>query len=348
MIFSNWTDSDKEKQEIIELTKKTFGDVDISNSSYFDWQYRKNPNGKAVILLARDNSKNNILVGINVIIPTKLLLENKEIFSSLACNVQVHPDYQKQGIFSKLLSSMPSLAKQQNISSFFAIPNRNSFSSFIKTGSLEIIQLPLLIRPIKFSKYFSSSFSKILKIFEIFWKPTHSSINIEKFDGNFQNFEILLKKLSKRVSIVQNRNEEFLRWRYLDHPTRNYQICILRQNNELVGYIIFKIHIINNKKIGVILDFIVDADVDEKYLKRLIKKALNYFWTNDASVAISTCRPGLLEYKLLSHEGFFNVPSFLKPEPLHFIVQLFDSEKKLHSLNKFENWFFTFGDYDVF
>lgn len=348
MIFTKWTDSEKEKQEILELTKKIFGDVDISNPSYFDWQYRNNPNGKAIVLLAQDDSNDNKIVGTNTIIPTKLLIEEEEILSSLACNVQVHSDYQKQGVFSKLLSSMSLLAKKQEISSLFAIPNENSFNSFINEGSTEIIQLPLLVRPLKFSRYFNSPFAKILKIFEFFYKIKISSDNVEEFDGNFENFEKLLQKISKRVPIIQNRSKEYLKWRYLDHPTRKYQIYVLKKDDELIGYIIIKIHTLNNKKIGVILDYVVDSNVSEESLKSLIEKALDYFWENNVSVAISTCRSGLLEYKLLRRHGFFNIPSFLKPESLHFIVRLFESNEKLKTLTEFDNWFFTFGDYDVF
>ena len=349
MIISEWTDSEKEKQGILDLTKKTYGkNVEISNLLYFDWQYRNNPKGKAIVLLAIDDLNHDLIVGTNTIIPTSLLIDQNEILSSLACNVQVDPNYQKRGIFSKLLSSMTSVAKMKGISSLFAIPNENSFPAFINEGSSEIIQLPLLVRPIKLSRYFSSPINKILKIFDNHWKIKTSSFNVQEFNGNFENFEKLLKKTSKRVSIIQNRNKDYLKWRYLDHPTRKYQIYTLKQNEELVGYIIVKIHILNNKKIGVILDYVVDNDTDEKKLKELIENALSYFWNNDASIAIATSRSGLLEHKLLKQKGFFQIPSFLKPESLHFIITIFDSDQKLKKLTKFDNWFFSFGDYDVF
>jgi len=348
MIFNNWIDSEKEKIEILELTKKTFGNTDISNSSYFDWQYRNNPNGKAIVILAQDDLNDNVIIGTNTIIPTKLLVEQEEILSSLACNVQVNSKYQNQGIFSELLSLMTLEAKNQEIMSLFAIPNDNSFNSFIKEGSIEIFQLPLLLRPLKFSNYFNSPFKKILKIFEFFYKIKVSTNNVEEFNGDFQIFEKLFDKLSKRVSILQKRNSEYLKWRYLEHPTRKYQIYVLKNNDELIGYIIIKLHTVNNKKIGVILDYVVDSTTSEKLLKTLIHKALDYFWKNNASVAISTCGSTLLETKLLKEEGFFNIPSFLKPEPLHFIVKIYDSDEKLKKLTKYNNWFFTFGDYDVF
>jgi len=349
VIISEWTDSEKEKQGILDLTKKTYGkNVEISNLLYFDWQYRNNPKGKAIVLLAIDDLNHDLIVGTNTIIPTSLLIDQNEIISSLACNVQVDPNYQKRGIFSKLLSSMTSVAKMKGISSLFAIPNENSFPAFINEGSSEIIQLPLLVRPIKLSRYFTSPMDKILKIFDNHWKVKTSPLSVEEFNGNFQKFEKLLKKTSKRVSIIQNRNKEYLKWRYLDHPTRKYQIYTLNQNEALVGYIIVKTHILNNKKIGIILDYMVDHDTDEKNLKKLIEKALEYFWNNDASIAIVTSRSGLLEHKLLKQKGFFQIPSILKPEPLHFIIRIFDSEQKLKKLKKFDNWFFSFGDYDVF
>jgi len=339
MAISLWKDSEDEKQAILELTKKTFGDVEITNPLYFDWQYRDNPDGKAIVLLDHDDS-NNLIIGTNTIIPSKLIVDGEEITSSLACNVQVHPNYRKKGIFSKLLLSMPKHALANGIHSLFAIPNDNSFKTFINEGSIEITQLPLLVRPIILSNHFRIPIKNILKPFDIFWKKNNTfSHNLEQLNDDFDDsFEILSKKTSNRVSVLHGRNKEFLNWRYKN-----------KSNNELIGYIITKIHYLDKNKIGVILDYMVDANFEDKnQLKSLIDKAISFFWDNDVSVAIATCRNGLLENKLLRKSGFFVIPSFLKPESLHFIVHTFDDNKKHTKLKKFDNWFFVFGDYDVF
>lgn len=350
MKISFWKDTEEEKQEILDLTKKTFGDVEIANSSYYDWQYRKNPNGKALIALAR-NDLENVIIGTNTIIPLELMVDGEEVMSSLACNVQVHPEHRKKKIFSKLLSSMPKTALSNEIYSLFAIPNDNSFRAFLNEGSVEISQLPLLIKPIKFSQYFSSPIKQILKPFDIFWKQRDSHFpNIEELHNDFDDsFEKLAKKKSKRISVMNSRKKEFLNWRYNNHPTREYQIFTLKDDNELVGYIITKIHHLGKKKIGVILDYMVNDNFNDKIkLKNLIDKAISNFWKNNVSVAIATSREGLLENQLLRNSGFFISPSFLKPESLHFIVQTFGSHPKHVKLKKFDNWFFVFGDYDVF
>lgn len=350
MKISIWQDTEEEKHDILNLTKKTFGDVEITNPSYFDWQYRKNPFGKALIILALNDSDNQI-IGTNTIIPLELRADGEQIISSLACNVQVHPNFRNQRIFSKLLSSMSKYALSKDIHSLFAIPNDNSFNAFIKEGSIEIVQLPLLIKPIKFSQYFDSPIKQILKPFDLFWKNRNTELsNIQEFQDDFDDsFEDLVEQSSKRIPVMNSRKKDFLNWRYKNHPTRKYQIFVLKNNGKLEGYIITKIHHLGKKKIGVILDYLVNANLkDKNQLKGLIDKAIFNFWQNDVSVAIATSRKGLLENELLHSSGFFLCPSFLKPESLHFIVQILDNNLKHTKLTKFDNWFFVFGDYDVF
>ena len=349
MKISLWEDTEDEKQEILDLTKKTFGDVDIAKTAYFDWQYRDSPYGKAIVLLSRDNNSNNMLVGTHTLIPLELIVDGEIITSSICCNVQIHPDYRKKHIFSNLLLSVPDYALTHNINSFFGIPNDNSFKAFINHGSIEIARLPLLIKPIKLSEYFESPIKQILKPFDIFWKHTNTFPNIEEFNGNFDDsFENLTKKTSKRVSITNSRKKEFLNWRYKDHPTQKYQIFTLKMNNELIGFIITKIHYIGKKKIGVILDYVVNSDYNKTQLKSLVHKAISNFWKHNVSVAITTSRNGLLENELLRSCGFFTAPSFLKPVSLHFIIQIYDDDIRHVKLKKFNNWFFVFGDYDIF
>lgn len=350
MKISLWSDTQEEEQGILELTKKTFGDVEITDPLYFDWQYRKNPEGKANVILAIDEKKDNTIIGTNAIIRTRLFIDGKETFSFFACNAQVDPGYRKKGIFFKILKSTSDFATNDKISSIFAFPNQNSFGSYIKEGAIEIVNLPLLIRPIKLSKYFHSPFRSVLRPLDIFWKKNKVQYNVEELNDDFDDsFETLAKKASNRISVLNNRKKEFLKWRYHDHPTREYKIFVIKNNENLVGYIITKIHFIKKKKIGVIVDYLVDAEFDDQnLLKNLIDQAIFYFWKNDVSIAIVTSNSKLLENKLLKKSGFFTIPSFLKPEPIHFMIRITNDDKKHVKLTEFDNWLFSFGDYDVF
>ena len=352
MIISEWVDCENEKTAILDLTRKVFGDVEYATPSYFDWQYRDNPQGKAIVLLAKDEEKNNSVIGLEVIIPTKVIVDQKIVMTSLSCNSAIDPAYRKQGVFSKLLASIRDKALKNGISSLYAVPNDESFNAFIKQGSVEIVNLPLLVRPLKLSKYFDTPVRTLLQPFDSIWK-INKNINsdIEQPINEYNSdFETLTAKASKRISIIQKRDKEFLQWRYGKHPTRKYQTFVLKENSVLKGYIITRQTILNGKNIGVIVDFLVDAEVkNREKLKDLVKTALENFWKNDISLAIATCRNGLLENKILRETGFFTTPQFLKPQSLHFILMPFDANNQsLKKLQVFGNWFFSFGDYDVF
>lgn len=57
----------------------------------------------------------------------------------------------------------------------------------------------------------------------------------------------------------------------------------------------------------------------------------------------------MLENKLLRQTGFFSIPDLFKPEPLYFIINNFNSKNEnAKKLIIHDNWFFSYGDYDVF
>ena len=352
MIISKWIDTKENEKAILDLARRVYSRSDIINSSYFDWQYRKNSQGKAIIMLGLNEEQNNSVIGIASVIPMSLSIDREIILGSLACNVAIHPDFRMRGNFSKLLSSLSSNLLENNIHYVYAVLNKNSYRAFMKQDYIEVIRLPLLAKPLKISKYFNNQIQKILSPFDRIWKiKNNHSGTVKKFNESFnEKFEKLIEKKRKIVHIIHSRDQKFLHWRYQNHPTRKYQIFILEENQVLSGYIITTQAILKGKKIGVIVDFICDEDVKEKNkFQNLINTALEDFWKNDVSIAIALCGVGLFEYKMLHDAGFFRVPQFLNPEPLHFVVLPVDQKLSvLKDLNKFENWFFTFGDYDIF
>ncbi len=348
MKISEWKNNKSENESILRLTKRVFGDQEIAQQHYFEWQYIQNPFGKAIISLAKEEEET---IGTNSVIPIDIWIERKLIKSALACNVQVDPEYQNQGIFSKLLKAMDPIVTKNNIPFLYAVPNDNSYNAFIKHNSIKISSLPLYVKILKPSKYFDSQLGKILKISDFIWKPKKiKNSHIEQFKDKFSNeFEKILEKALERIPIMVNRSVEFLEWRYNHHPTRNYQTFILKQDDHINGYIICRIATVNNKKIGVIVDFLIDADTKNKNnLKNLVDIAINELYNNGASIIITTFNDKFLEGEILKKSGFFKAPELLKPESLNCIIMPFEKNKFVEKVKNYNNWFFSFGDYDVF
>lgn len=349
MKIEEWKNSDLEKEQILKLMKKVYPNSELSTSEYFDWQYRNGPYGIATILLAKDDDDS--IIGIEPILPMKLYVNNKVTLSSLSCNSVVDPDFRKRGIFSRLVSNILKIIEKKEISTIYGIPNIKSYNIFMRNGFDEINQLPLLIKPLKFSKYFSHPTKGLIRLIEIFFKVKNGKSDIELFSGEINSdFEKIIKNLSNRVSILQKRDKEFLQWRYRDNPAKKYDIHVLKENTQLKGYIVTTVAELKEKKIGVVLDFVFDSTIENKEgPKDLVRKVLEMFWKKDIPLAIATCGENSQENKILKQVGFIQSPRFLKPEPLYFIIgEISSHDQNIQRMKEFKNWFFTFGDYDVF
>ena len=221
----------------------------------------------------------------------------------------------------------------------------------MKEGCKEITHLPLLARILNPSNYFKNDLKILLKPISFFYKIKNiKQTGIEKYVGNFNEFEQLTSKLSTRIKISQNRNQRYLQWRYNEHPTRKYNTYIIRKESEIIGYIITRNTEYKGKSIGVVLDFVTNGKQENEHeFLNLARFALKELQNKNVALTIATFPPHMLEYKILCKAGFFKVPDFLKPDPLPFILKIFDkNNQELKSLENYDNWFFTFGDYDVF
>ncbi len=349
MILLGSSNLKSDKNLILEIKRKIFLDSELSKTNFFDWQYLHNPDGEAIVIIAKDDEKSNSIIGVESILPMNLMVNQKVVKASLSCNSYVDPDYRKKRIFSKLISLVKKESTINNISCIYGVANDNSFNSFMKKDSHEISDLPILFRPIRLSNYFSFPLRNLLHFFDNIWKIKKSNNpNIIQFDGYFDDsFEILCKKANQRIPIIKHRTKEYLNWRYKDHPTREYKIFVLKENSMLEGYVVTRKTIVNGKSIGVIVDFLVDSNTNPEKIKDLIKIALEDFWNSDVSVTIAVFGPSTLEYQLLSKTGFKIAPKFLKPQSSHFILINSDRDD-LKQMKNYDSWFFSFGDYDVF
>ncbi len=351
MIISIWDGSTNEKNQILSLVKNIYKGFRASPDSHFEWMYRNNPYGQGIILLAKDEKKNNSIIGVEPIIPLNLLVDGQTVKGSLSLGSAVDVDYRGQGIFSKLVSKLSKVSLNNNIVCIYGVPNDQSFKIFINNDFRHLGKLPLLVKPLRFSKYFKQPLSTILSPFDVVWKVHNNNNQVTQLSESFdQEFVNLVSKASKRIRVLQKRDKEYLQWRYVNHPSHKYRIFILKEKSVLKGYIITRKTKINGKPVGVILDFLVDAEIKNKEkLKDLIRFALIDLWNQGVSVVIATCGKNMLENELLRQTGFFSIPDSFKPEPLYFIINNFNSKNEnAKKLIIPDNWFFSFGDYDAF
>ena len=290
MIISIWDGSTNEKNQILSLVKNIYK-FRTSPDSHFEWMYRNNPYGQGIILLAKDEKKNNSIIGVEPIIPLNLLVDGQTVKGSLSLGSAVDVDYRGQGIFSKLVSKLSKVSLNNNIVCIYGVPNDQSFKIFIKNDFRYLGKLPLLVKPLRFSKYFKQPLSSILSPFDVVWKIRNNNNQVTQLSESFdQEFVNLISKASKRIRVLQKRDKEYLQWRYVNHPSHKYRIFILKEKSVLKGYIITRKTNINVKPVGVILDLLVAAEIKNKEkLKDMIRFALIDLWNQVVCAVIATC-----------------------------------------------------------
>ena len=147
LIYKRYEDTE-DFTDLFELFKisyhksKHYVRCSVRYQKYLHWLYSENPLGPPVGINAYAD---NILVGHYVCIPT-LWMQNGKIYSALlSLNTAVHPNFQRQGIFSKLAEKTYQLARDAEFDFVFGVSNKNSTAGFIKLDFKVITQLYLQI-----------------------------------------------------------------------------------------------------------------------------------------------------------------------------------------------------------
>jgi len=342
--------------EILQMYREYYGsDNEITRQKFFQHQYFENPAGDAILNLAVDE-KMQTVAGQYAICPMRFLLDKqtKDCVNSL--NTLTREKYQKRGIFTGLAEISYQQATEKGNSFCYGVPNPNSHPGFIKKLSfVDVGPIPLLLRPLCPSHLVKEYMhSKVLGVlacpvnpfFRIREKQKIPGVEIVSVDkGNVTIMEQFWSKVKDKYSIMNIRDEAFIRFRYLDMPYRKYMPCFVMQDGDPVGFVVGRIMDVAGMRCGMLADFIYVQGY-ERAAEQLLVYLLKNMQEQGASLAGSLMLEHTQESSLLKKIGFFQCPKKLLPQPFPLIVRAFD--KRLEEwLYELKNWFFTMGDYDV-
>lgn len=183
------------------------------DEDWFHWKFEKSPYGKAILACAFDGET---VAGCVAYGMGKISLQNKEYKAALSYETFVHPNYQRRGLFKKLIDLAEEEAKSQGVSFLYNFPNSNSIQGFRHMGWIcrnDIEQFRIkIVRPI-------STLTHLLDLKKGF-EPNPSNLEIirnEKLD------DTILDGIDSQI-IVPVWTKEYLRWRFFTYPNREYYV----------------------------------------------------------------------------------------------------------------------------
>ena len=144
------------------LNESEYTGREISDITYLDWEYRRNPEGNALIHIAEASER---IVSQYVVLPRSFSVNGKIIRGSLSVNTLTHPSFRGRGLLKILAEKTFQLCPENGIQFTIGFPNPVSHPLIRKHGLFETIgYLPLLVMPLSpvssLLKYFSGKRNK--------------------------------------------------------------------------------------------------------------------------------------------------------------------------------------------
>jgi hypothetical protein len=350
--------------KLINLRKHLYDNTEFVSIEFILWQLDDNPAGRAINLVCYDNK--NEIVGEHWFIPTKYKIREKELLGSLGANALVHKDHRKKNIFIRL--EKLSVEECQNKSVLFSlfVPNAFTFKALVnKLTNKDVGEIPLLIFPVNINKLvdykFKNLFTRILVSLSVKFilLAMKLIVNKSKYSSNIvisdtDHFEESINRfwhsVKNKFDCITIRDYDYLKWRYKNLQNRKYRVLIAKSDNDIKGYLVFRITVFNGQKICVIMDYLFESSQTglisgEMLLSRVKEESLK----EDVSMICCLMIPKFQEFGALKKTGFLRVPKKFKPHPFHLVYQghsnNIDEERTISDI---ENWYWTFGDYDIF
>ncbi len=348
-----WKVRDGNKQDlekIIALRKIVFGleEEDKLDPKFWQWEFIGGVDGQAYIYVVDHRDK---IIGHFADLPRRFSIGGRVVHGTLSLDLMVHPDYRRKGLFTAMGKYGVQRVKENQGVFMTAFPIRSATIYGLKRiGWKEIMRLPVLVYPIRFSgiagRYFHflpinlmmGGVARILydSIFYLNKRETFHRKKIERvmeWDDEFEVFSI------KAISLFSNmgmRDRTYMEWRYLRHPTRNYIILRAVENGTMRGFIILrKVNLLGFNS-AVIVDLMA---FDEDSLNSLVGEGIAYSRREGVHLLGIMVPEPHPYYPLLKKRGFLR-----SPKTFRFMIYSNSEDKSLLNPNR---WFVTWGDTDV-
>ncbi|MFH0861288.1 MAG: GNAT family N-acetyltransferase [Candidatus Altiarchaeota archaeon] len=254
------------------------------------WEFLDGPYGPAYILIAEDNGR---IVGVNIGILNYFKIFEKESIAFLTVDVMVHPEYRSRRIYSRLYDWGEELARKRSengqliftygfieeterywhkkLSKNFLFPLQKYVKPLDNESLLDEVTGRKIIRTLLHP--LSSMILRLVSNKERV--RTESSSEFVEIREVTDDFSELFDEVSKDYNILLIRKKEYLNWRYLRKPGKDYGVFSLKKDGCLEGYIVLK----TQGRTGFIVDILVGKEGDNMML--LLLEAEEYFRKNN-------------------------------------------------------------------
>ena len=309
---------------------------------YYLWKIFKNPIKTGLAYLAMVDNK---VVGMVSVSARPVLVRGNSIMMAELGDGFVHPNYQRRGIFVKLLNLILKDADNSGFEYIYGTPTPQAFSVEKKVG-FRIqgnVKLHMYLRPIALSNILNKySTNKIVEIFGNIGQfilnllsagRIHSKVKTTTRISTYSEFITRCHENGKH-EIRAKINKAYLEWRYDSNPDE-YKLCMVEHPVLGNGYVILKIGYSRGFKVGYIADYGYDGK--SKFLREILKVIIREMGEQNIDMIATWSGTLKNDFVSLISFGFFPVSS-----PLVISRKNKNSELEIQDMT----WRFCLADSD--
>lgn len=314
-----------EPGEVVALASSIYGDVpDLGHESYYQWLYRDNPAGTAVVAAARISG---VLVGHYAVVPSVVWLNGQEILAGQGVNAMTRRDHEGRGIFARLVSLADEACRDCGIRLVYAIPGPQAapwFRTLLRYG--EAAPIPLWLRPVRLGGLLRPGADRPEMVRRLVrgldaglvpllrqWRARRNShgLEIRPMDRAGPEVDALWGRGRGSYQFVLARSSRHLSWRYLCCPSRQYRIWGAYAGQELCAYLIARERIVQRwpwMRMGSLVDLFAEPGArGVNALRLLVAEAVAGLCEDGVgAIMVQGVSPQLRP--ALCGNGFFQIP----------------------------------------
>ena len=224
-----------DRQAVLRLLTDTMGGgpTGVRTARFFAWKHERNPFGASLALIAEADGR---IVGLRCFMRWRFVRHGHVVSAVRAVDTATHPQYQRQGIFSRLTRAALGMAADAGIDVVFNTPNAKSLPGNLKMGWARVGLVPIAVRvarPRAFGRglrHRHSASGPPTPLPPVELPPASAAL------GDVASVQQLLDAARQPHDRFRtDRSAEYLRWRYAVAPGLDYRAIADHNGGRLHG-----------------------------------------------------------------------------------------------------------------
>jgi stage V sporulation protein SpoVS len=245
----------------------------LSDEPRFDWLYRKNPAGAALVWIAREGNSGRP-VGVAAAFPRWIHVGGKRMLCRVLGDFCIHPAHRSLGPALQLQRACWEAGQPGQIPLCYDFPSHSMMAVYKRMGVWTVGQVVRWVKPLRvdrkvarligegpLAKGVSAVGNTLLTLKSGQRRARGCELSIYQ-DPFGEEFTELDRRLAGRYPLCLSRTADYLNWRYRNNPLLQYQVFTARRSGRLQAFAVVGVEGQDAMLVDVFGD-VQTSDVDE-------------------------------------------------------------------------------------